>query len=144
MQRKSTASSCRGCPCSQLLHPSAFLCLPPHRSFSKLTYRVSNGEGAEPAWPKNLSCSPSCPLLPFSSPYLLPAALPREGKDLGGCRGCLSSGLPLTPYPLLPCRYHALRQPAHGGWRMERCVRSPVGLGLDQRCPSFGKACQET
>lgn len=48
----------------------------------------------------NFSHSPSS-LLPFLSPQLLTAALPREGKDLSGCRDYFSPACDALPTPSL-------------------------------------------
>lgn len=84
----------------------------------------------------SFSHSPSS-LLPFLSPQLLTAALPGEGKDLGGCRDCLSSGLPVTPFLPLLCNHYALHPLAHRERKTEGCSSRPMGLGLDQICASL-------
>lgn len=130
---ENTALFQRGCPCSCPLHGSVPITV---QSFSKPTYGVTIREGAEPGRPNKLQPS-SNSLLPFLSPQLLTAALPREGKDLGGCRDCLSFALPVTSCLPLSCSHHAPHQPAYRKRKTEECSRRSMRLGLDQRCPSL-------
>lgn len=109
---------------------SGVLCLPLCKTFPNLTTESPVERELSQGGQANLSHSPSS-LLSFLSAQLLRAALPREGQDLGSCRDCLSSALPVTPCLPLPCSHCPPHQLAHRARKTEECSRRSMALGLD-------------
>lgn len=109
---------------------SGVLCLPLCKTFPNLTTESPVERELSQGGQANLSHSPSS-LLSFLFAQLLRAALPREGQDLGSCRDCLSSALPVTPCLPLPCSHCPPHQLAHRARKTEECSRRSMALGLD-------------